>query len=349
MADSFFDLDHYNSLAGRWEKESSKKEAERDRQELHDLRCALIKYLNRFFVVVKSRNPEILELEYDETGQSIVDFTRRHVRQHWSLYSKKFMQNQWFGCGSKREVDRLVFEVDPVKVSPREFNMFLGLRIERDFDVAGTKLDEDCIAPILELLRDVWAEGNTYVYDYILNWMAYPLKVKRKTGVCLVVISDQGYGKGTIAHDLLGVHIYGEVLNDRQSGSYAQITDIEHIVGKFNTASCMRLLINADECSSFGGAYKQNNKLKSLITSTTRLMEAKGLDPVNISDFANFLMTTNNDEPGVAHSIDNKHFTQPLTRRGLVTRDRDGDHRFLTLPPPQAVLKLLKEQGLFFV
>ncbi|KAK9806443.1 hypothetical protein WJX73_007645 [Symbiochloris irregularis] len=206
------------------------------------------------------------------------------------------MKNQWLCTEDRRTADRLVFEVDPGMVSPREFNMFLGLRIEREYDVAGTQLDKGLIAPILELLRDVWAEGNDIVYKYLLNWMAYPLKRKRKTGVCVVVISDQGYGKGTIAHDLLGERIYGEVRNDRQGGCYAQITDIDHIVGRFNTPSCMRLFINADECSSFGGAYKQNNKFKNFITGTTRSMEAKGLDPVTISDFANVLMTSNNDD-----------------------------------------------------
>ena len=76
----------------------------------------------------------------------------------------------------------------------------------------------------------------------------------------------------------------------------AQITNIHHIVGRFNTPSCMRLFIDADECSSFGGAYKQINKFKNFITGTTRSMEAKGLDPVTISDFANVPMTSNNDD-----------------------------------------------------
>ena len=266
-----------------------------DPAELHDLRGRLIRYLNRFFVAVKNRRPEIMELKYDEVGRHVIDFTRRPLNQHWAFHrNMKFMQNQWLCTEDRRTADRLVFEVDPAMVSPREFNMFLGLRIEREYDVAGKELDEGLIAPILELLRDVWAEGNAVVYKYLLNWMAYPLKVKRKTGVCVVVISDQGYGKGTIAHDLLGERIYGEVTNDGQGGCYAQITDIDHIVGRFNTPSCMRLFINADECSSFGGAYKQNKKFKNFITGTTRSMEAKGLDPVTISDFANVLMTSNN-------------------------------------------------------
>lgn len=127
------------------------------------------------------------------------------------------------------------------------------------------------------MLHDVWANGDRAIYEYLLNWFAYPLQRKRKTGVCIVVISEQGYGKGTIAHDLLGCGIYGEVKNDTQSGCYTQITDIDDIVGRFNSQSCGRIFINADECSSYSAAYRMNNKFKNLITSTSRKLESKGV------------------------------------------------------------------------
>lgn len=60
---------------------------------------------------------------------------------------------------------------------------------------------------------------------YILNWSAYPLQTRRKTHVCLVVISDQAYGKATVADELIGKGIYGEGM-DGQCGTYSYITDI---------------------------------------------------------------------------------------------------------------------------
>lgn len=48
------------------------------------------------------------------------------------------------------------------------------------------------IAPILEILRDIWANGDEAVYEYLLNWFACPLQKKRKTGVCVVEISELG-------------------------------------------------------------------------------------------------------------------------------------------------------------
>ena len=150
---------------------------------------------------------------------------------------------------------------------------------------------------MLELIKHVYAGGSDKVYNYILDWFAYPLQRKRKTGVCIVVISPQGYGKGSLIHDLVGCGIYGEVMDGTEGGSYTQITDIDDIVGKFNALSCGRLFINADECSSFGGAYKQNNKFKSLITASTRTLERKGLDAVPISDHTNYFLSTNTSEP----------------------------------------------------
>lgn len=144
--------------------------------------------------------------------------------QHNQLYKTTwFMQHIWYGHPDRRRINCLVFEIDTSKVLPTDFNMFLGLKIERENDVAGTVFDESKVAPVLELLHDVWAGGDDYIYNYILNWFAYPLKNKRKTGVCLVVISEQGYGKGTIAHDLVGAGIYGEALYDSQDGCYNQI------------------------------------------------------------------------------------------------------------------------------
>ena len=161
----------------------------------------------------------------------------------------------------------------------------------------GTVFNDAKIAPILELLKDVWANGDGAVYEYLLNWFAYPLQRKRKTGVCLVVISEQGYGKGTIAHDLLGCGIYGEVKNNKQDGCYTQITDIDDIVGKFNSQSCGCHFINADECSSYSAAYRMNNKFKNLITASSRRLESKGVDAVTVSDATNYLLTTNNPRP----------------------------------------------------
>ena len=65
-----------------------------------------------------------------------------------------------------------------------------------------------------------------------------------------------------------------------------QISDIDSIVGKFNSMACMRMFINADECGSYGDAFKQSNSFKNKITASKSRMENKGLDAVPVSDVA---------------------------------------------------------------
>ena len=274
-----FDEGWYKTMVHEWEEEMSKKEADRDAAKLVQLSEPVVDYLNRYFIVVKSSKPEIIELAYDDKGRHIASFTRRAVSQHWALYPYRFMRAHWFASGQRRQVERLIFEVDEARQRPTDFNMFLGLKVERDYDVAAAVLDVAKIAHVLELILDVWCRGDQKTYEYVLNWFAYPLQKKKKTGVCLVIISPQGYGKGSIIHNLVGCGIYGEVMDGTEDGSYTQILDIEDIVGKFNAISCNRLFINANECSSFGGAYKQNNKMKSVITETTADAGEEGLGP----------------------------------------------------------------------
>ena len=190
-----------------------------------------------------------------------------------------------------------MYEIKPDAVPPSVFNAFLGLKVEVVYGdmLQNLRSDPDKIAMVLELLLDVWAGGDRDVYEYILNWFAYPLQKRQKTGVCLVVISEQGYGKGTIA-ELVGKHIYGEAERDDGLAPYVQIGDIDSIVGKFNSMACMRMFINADECGSYGGAFKQSNSFKNKITASKSKMENKGLDAIPVSNYANYLLTTNNDD-----------------------------------------------------
>ena len=86
---------------------------------------------------------------------------------------------------------------------------------------------------VLELLLDVWtcAGGGQNVCELV----RIPPSKLEKTWVCLVVISKQGYGKGTIA-ELVGKHIYGESDRDDGLAPYVQIGDIDSIAGRFNAS-----------------------------------------------------------------------------------------------------------------
>ena len=296
-ADTEFKLTTCKKLTDEWDELMASRPAKRDVTRLDAIKSVLMPLYNRFFIVVKSSKPCMLELKYNASGK-ICHFDRRQIRETLYLYRSTFFEHVWFRSGERNEVDRIVYEIKPDAVPPKVFNAFLGLKVEFDHgdSLQDMRPDTGKIALVLELLLDVWAGGDQNVYDYILNWFAYPLQRREKTGVCLVVISEQGYGKGTIA-ELVGKHIYGESERDDGLAPYVQIGDIDSIVGKFNSIACMRMFINADECGSYGGAFKQSNNFKNKITASKSKLENKGVDAVPVSDYANYLLTTNNDDP----------------------------------------------------
>jgi hypothetical protein len=55
-----------------------------------------------------------------------------------------------------------------------------------------------------------------------------------------------------------------------------------------------KVLTVYDEMSNFGGCYKTNNKLKSLITQSEQNIKHKGIDTVTIHDYNNYIMKSNN-------------------------------------------------------
>jgi hypothetical protein len=58
-----------------------------------------------------------------------------------------------------------------------------------------------------------------------------------------------------------------------------------------------KLLTMYDKMGNFGGCYKTNDKLKSLITQAKQNIERKGIDTVTIHDYNNYIMQSNNPWP----------------------------------------------------
>ena len=80
-----------------------------------------------------------------------------------------------------------------------------------------------------------------------------------KIGTGLLLQSEQGAGKG-ILFDMIIKHVIGR--------AYAtNVNDMNQLLGQFNSIIGDKLLTVCDEIQNYGGAYKSNDKLKSLITN----------------------------------------------------------------------------------
>ena len=121
--------------------------------------------------------------------------------------------------------------------------------------------------------------------DYVLNWFAHIVqKPARKTEVCILLYGSQGCGKSTI----------GEYLLRKIIGLDKMIitSKADKMFGRFvNTQGKLLAILNE---ASGKDTFNICDVLKDAITCTTTEQEKKGIDAVTITDYTNYIFTTNN-------------------------------------------------------
>jgi hypothetical protein len=121
--------------------------------------------------------------------------------------------------------------------------------------------------------------------EYVLNWFAHIVqKPERKTEVCILLYGAQGCGKSTI----------GEYILRKIIGLDKMIitSKADKMFGRF-VNSQGKLLAVLNECSG-KDTFNICDILKDAITMTTTEQEKKGVDAVSVTDYTNFIFTTNN-------------------------------------------------------
>ena len=195
---------------------------------------------------------------------------------------------RWLVDPTKREYLKLVFK-PKLEPPPGCFNLFRGFA---NVPCAGD------YSPFQVALRIV--SGNEQaVFDYIENWLAHIIqKPSIKTKVAIVVQGEQGVGKDTF-WDAVGVGLFGReyYLNTK--------TPENDIFAKFNARASRKLLVKFEE-ANFQTNKENADRLKGLITSTHGHIEKKGHDPIELEDFTNIVMTTNNEIPVVIEDTDRR-------------------------------------------
>jgi hypothetical protein len=133
-------------------------------------------------------------------------------------------------------------------------------------------------------IENVLGSGDAAHAEYILKWTAWTLQNPAELPrVALVFRGGRGVGKGVFARAL--VDLFG------QHGMH--ITNMVHLVGKFNAHLRHVCLLFADE--AVVPNTDGEGTLKGLITEPTIPIEAKGVDVVNADNHLHVIMATNNE------------------------------------------------------
>jgi hypothetical protein len=121
--------------------------------------------------------------------------------------------------------------------------------------------------------------------EYVLNWLAHVVqKPARKTEVCILLYGSQGCGKSTI----------GEYMLRKIIGLDKMIitSKADKMFGRFvNTQGKLLAVLNE---ASGKDTFNICDILKDAITCTTTEQEKKGIDAITITDYTNYIFTTNN-------------------------------------------------------
>lgn len=134
------------------------------------------------------------------------------------------------------------------------------------------------------LLNNV-CRNDEKLYRWVFGFFAHMVQRPReRLGVALVMRGAMGSGKTKV----------GEVFGSLCPRHYFLVDDPRYVVGQFNAHMASCLLLQADE-AVWAGDKAAEGRLKGLITSTIQQIEAKGIDPIRLTNYVRLIMTSNED------------------------------------------------------
>lgn len=213
-------------------------------------------------------------------------------------YSKILKGLQQKACFQANIFSDVEFAPVPASAAPthqdEKFNLFTGFKVAP----AESKEDDPDLALVLNHFREVISADNMEYYNYVLNWFAHAFQRPHiKIGVVLTLIGPQESGKN-ILFDWIGEFIYGDMFH--------QLSSLDRLTQQFNAHNINKLFSVLNEIQSYGGSFKESDKLKTIISDKWQLIEPKGREAFKIADCCNYILLTNNDWPVRVESDDRR-------------------------------------------
>lgn len=148
----------------------------------------------------------------------------------------------------------------------------------------------EVLSKYLTHIKEVICDNNGALYEYILNWIAYILQhPDLKNGTALVLTGKEGAGKNAftdVINELLKPH------------SIRNVSNVEHITGRFNdTLESMKLIVCNELSSAESNKSLNSDALKTLITENTIRIEQKGIPARTAENLCNFIFLSNHFDP----------------------------------------------------
>lgn len=273
-----------------------------------------------------------------ETGDYIITDTKSSGEDTWFLknsskvkehFEKYTFQNYFTGkkCNPydlwKINIERS--EVRAIGFNPSDnvdtndiFNLWKGFKIDK---IKASHYHEKDADPILDHILKIWCKNNLDSYNYVMDYFSHVLqKPDKKCGVVLCLKSKQGAGKGVILEKL------AEIIGDNH---YVQNSNANFLFGDFNGMLEAKILIDLDECF-WGGDKKLESVVKNKITEKKQPINKKNKELYIIEDYANYIITTNNDWFAGVSEEDRRHYCLELDN---ILSGRMTDEKYRKIKP----------------
>lgn len=214
----------------------------------------------------------------------------------------------WLEHRSGRRHGRLVYAMPgaALQLEPDEYNGYLGFTVTPK--AGDWSKNRDHVFRII-------CGGVEALYTWLFNWMAALVQMPGRHAMSAVVLmGEQGVGKGHFAHLMLGALFHKQ--------QYLHIIGAGMLTGQFNEHLSGKVLVFADE-STWGGDLRAADKLKGMVTESTVPIERKFLPLVEEPSALHIVIASNNEWP-IAIPKDDRRFMV----LDVVATERQNDEHF---------------------
>ena len=221
----------------------------------------------------KLMNPPIFIRIQDEIQQlSYQELLHQHRNK---IINDEIFVLKWVADPNIKTYEKMGFY--PKQPVPENcFNMFRGFAIEPK---------EGDIRSVIKLLHII-ANHDEKVIDYLTKYFAYIFQTCKKTGVVIVVQSnEQGVGKDTF------FNFIGSILGSNHF--FNTDSPQNNVFHNFNSGTETALLVKFEEAVFNPSTI---SSFKSKINCPTEKYVKKGKEAITLADHRNFVITTNNEQ-----------------------------------------------------
>jgi hypothetical protein len=160
---------------------------------------------------------------------------------------------------------------------------------------------------ITKVLRSICVDDETF--DHFINWLAYIMQTRKKTGTAWIFHGVPGTGKGILQEKLL-MPLFG--------AEHVSKILTSNLNDNFNGYMERAIFLLLDEAKIDAQFVAQVDKLKNIITEDTTTIRIMRTDHYAVRNFVNLIIATNHTDPIPLNIMDRRFNVAPAQETPLV-------------------------------